>query len=194
MISSNHEFPKVKQNFEAYEAFRTGGKITAEDDLTLDRKNGNLEYKAGTAINAEGLQKRCRFEAVRSPKSLLKFGFRIFAEDFGQAPCLRFCSRGHVHMNPEGGKGLSARAIPSPHFHKVESDGILRAYQTLPLLNPEESALIISDLTLGVNCFCQEMNLRAPSGGHVVLKIYPEELGLSMDPLDGAKFPTRHEN
>ena len=123
----------------------------------------------------------------------MKYGFRVFAKYFHEKPVFRFCSRGLTHVNPETGDGLPARAIPTPHFHRVDCDGILIAYQSPPLLNPAECDLIVSDPQLGANLFCQEGNFCSPSGGFVVIKTFAAELDLSniesVDPLDGATFP-----
>jgi hypothetical protein len=88
------------------------------------------------------------------------------------------------------GDGFPARTIPTPHFHRVDSRGILMAYQPAPLLDPEECGKIVSNPQLGANLFCLEANLFSPNGGFVVVKSIAAELDLSTpDPLDGETFP-----
>lgn len=157
--------------------------------MILTQTSRNVECKGKTDVDAE-TPKRCVFEAAISPKRVTKYGLKIFAEEFDPKPCLRFCSRGPAHINRERGLGLEDRLVPTPHFHKVTEQGIMVAYQPLPLFDPEECARIVDDPQLGTNLFCQETNLVSPSGGPVVLKIIAAELALStVDPLSGATFP-----
>jgi len=120
----------------------------------------------------------------------MKYGLKLFAAYFSEKPCFRFCSRGSPHVNEERGDGLPARAVPTPHFHRVDSGGILYAYQSDPLLNPVERDEILCNPQLGANLFCQETNLFSPNGGFVEVKIMATEFDLSTgDPLNGATFP-----
>lgn len=153
MIASNYEFPVVRDNYGKYSAFLASSKRLTVDRLTLFRENEKLEFIGRCAVESD-IVDGCAFEGARSPAAVLKFGLKIFVPEFGSPPVFRFCSRGLTHMNPESGSGLPARAVPTPHFHKVDADGILRAYQTPPLLDPVESDQIISDLQLGTNLFC----------------------------------------
>jgi hypothetical protein len=193
MICAEISFPKVQQEFAFYAAFLAAMKVVDVCPVVLVQPNPKLEFIGNSSISFGWAGFHCVFEAVKSNKAVIKFGFRIFAKYFHKKPCFRFCSGGPAHINPEIGQGLAARMIPTPHFHRVKSDGILWAYQTPPLLDTAECDRIVSDPQLGANLFCQEGNLCSPSGGFVVIKTFAAELIMSspnnVDPLDGATFP-----
>ena len=165
-------------------------KIAAESPVSLVQPSANLEFRGVSAVALGWANFHCEFEAVRSAKSKRKYALKLFAKHFDDKPCFRFDSAGPAHMNEEMGQGLPARSIPTPHFHWVDSDGIMRARQTPPLVHPVESVKISSDPQLGTNHFCQVANLFSPSGGSIVLRIIAAEFDLSTaDPLDGANLP-----
>ena len=190
MICAEIYFPRVEQDFDAYEAFRIRQKTVSAETVLLTQESANVECKGTAVVDAALPSGSCEFIAVRSPKKHMKYSFKIRAEHFDAKPCLRFCSRAHVHVNEETGVGLPGRAVPTPHFHRVDSRGIIFAYKNSALEDTEESDKIVGDPQLGANLFCQETNLVSPSGGTVALKIMTAELLLSSnDPLDGATFP-----
>jgi hypothetical protein len=190
MICAESYFPKIKEDFETYESFLMRPKTVATEIIVLTQPARNAECKGTASIEAGLPGGSCELIAVRSPRINVKYSFKIRADHFDQKPCLRFCSKAHVHINEESGLGLPARAVPTPHFHRVNSRGTIYAYQNSVLEDPEEKEKIISDPQLGANLFCQEMNLSSPGGGIVKLKILPAEFALSSeDPLDGATFP-----
>ena len=190
MICAEINFPRVARQLAVFEAFAAASKIVEIHPVVLTRDSTKVEYvgKAEVGLGWAGFP--CRFEATRSPKVNMKYGLKLFAKYFDEKACFRFDSAGPTHMNEETGGGLVARMVPTPHFHRVDNNGILYAYQTAPLLDTAERAKIISSPQLGANLFCQEANLFSPNGGFVVVKIMATELDLSTgDPLDGATFP-----
>ena len=103
MIVSGHGFPAVKDDFTAYEDFREGIKIARGATVWLSRPSAKVEYQGAVDLET-ALAGRCTFEAIQSSKRRLKYGLKIFADDFGPGPCLRFCSRGNDHLNQERGE------------------------------------------------------------------------------------------
>ena len=191
MICAEIDFQKVGKAYHIFEAFVAHCKIAEISPLILVRKSAKTECLGRTRVEMGWSGFPCEFVAIRSPRSRMKYELKIFAEEFGDGkPCFRFCSRGNPHTNQETGDGLPARVVPTPHFHSVDKRGILQAYQTPLLEDPEEAAKIASNPQLGTNHFCQVANLFSPSGGSIVLKIIAGELDLSRtDPLDGANLP-----
>ncbi len=184
------DFSEVKKVFWIYEAFMAQPKNTEIDPVVLAQPTPKLEYFGESGVQMGWAGFICQFQATRSPKLNMKYGMIIRVPFFHEKPCFRFCSSGRAHTNPEMGDGLPAREIPTPHFHRVDSRGILMAYQPAPLLDPEECGKIASNPQLGANLFCQEANLFSPNGGFVALKTWATELDMSTDdPLDGANFP-----
>jgi hypothetical protein len=189
VIAVDKFFPIVKQNFTVYEDFLKRTKPVADEIVSLVQSSENSAYEGDSHLTCGLPNGKSKFAAYASRKQPHKYGLKIFAEYFGDAPCFRFCSRGRSHVNPEIGDGLSKRAIPTPHFHRVDSDGNLVAYQSAALQS-EQAAQITANLQLGTNLFCQESNVVSPSGGFVVVKLIATEMDLSTpDPLDGATFP-----
>ncbi len=190
MICAEIWFPQVQKEFSVYEALLGQSKIAEEHPVALTQKAAGVEFIGNSRVALGWTDFHCEFEAAKSPKSTIKYGLKLFAGYFSEKPCFRFCSRGSPHVNEEMGDGLPARAVPTPHFHRVDSGGILYAYQPDPLLNPVERDQILSNPQLGANLFCQEANLFSPNGGFVVVKIMATEFDLSTDdPLNGATFP-----
>lgn len=117
-----------------------------------------------------------------------KYALKIRSTRFGNPPFFRFDSAGPTHVNEEDGRGLVARVVPTPHFHKVWPDGIMRAYRT-SLLSEEESArLITEDVTQGGIHFFNESNLVATAAEFRV-QVLRDDLPIQqMDPLNGVTF------
>ena len=190
MICAEILFPKIGRAFSVFETFMAQSKIASAAPLILTQPTPKVEYRGNTPIQIGWSNFHCEFVATRSPKTRMKYALKIFANQFDEKPCFRFCSSAHTHINHETGDGLPGRSIPTPHFHTVDNDGILRAFQTPPLEDPVESVKISSDPQLGTNHFCQVANLFSPSGGSIVLQFFAAEFDLSTaDPLDGATFP-----
>ena len=183
-------FPKVHQDYSTFKAFEDADKIAESQPVELTQRASNVEHIGRSKVHLGWAEFHCEFVATKSPRTTLKYGLKIFAKHFGEKPCLRFCSGGPDHINEETGTGLPGRIVPAPHFHRIDSGGILFAYQTPPLLDPVERAKIVSTPQLGTNLFCQESKLFSPNGGFVVLKIWATEFDWSTaDPLRGATFP-----
>jgi len=81
-------------------------------------------------------------------------------------------------MNRELGKGLKSRAIPTPHFHKVDKQGFMLAYQTATLV---KSHHLVQDVGTGIDLFCKESNVVAQGGAAVLVAMDADDLGLQMD-------------
>ena len=194
MIAVEKFFPIVKEKFTVYEEFLKRKKSVQDETVSLLQQSEESAYEGQSALTCGLPRGSSKFAAHASRKQPHKYGLKIFAEYFGDSPCFRFCSAGRSHFNPETGNGLSTRAIPTPHFHKVDSGGILVAYQPAALHDKQEAAQIAANLQLGTNLFCQESNVVSPSGGSVVVKLITTEMDLSTptpDPLNGAIFPPR---
>ena len=177
-------FHKIKKDFHTYESFRKRKKPTTAKTLNLDEEKATagrkLRYRCvgELPIDAGLPSGECKLHADVSIVDQKNYSARIFADYFGEQPCLRFCSMGRHVLNPEMGNGLSKRAVPTPHFHRVDSRGIMQAYQTEALVKNEKQ---IEDVQSGINLFCQESNVVSPDETPVVVKLNADVLGLSID-------------
>lgn len=180
-------FPNVKINWNAYDSFVGASKVTSQDKVDVQSPAERVDCKGATDVTVIGFEKAL-FEVVVSTKRNLKYGLRILASQFDEKPCLRFCSRGATHMNPDDGSGIASRSVPTPHFHKVNSSGILIAYQTPDLVQSNTQDNIVTNLQVGIDRFCQEINLSTQSG-HPVKAIAAFLSLQSVDPLENAIFP-----
>jgi hypothetical protein len=185
----NDFFPLALAAFPKYRRFRLAKKTVTISLLEL-RQAPKRPFLGRCELATPRSAVARFFEAEISPRQTLKYALKIFAPDFGDAPCLRFDSSGNDHLNEETGAGLPRRRVPAPHFHKVDKDGWLRAYHPHALSDPLRRAAIAKDVTLGTNLFCQEFKLVSPSGGLVVLKQIAAPLALSTTgAMDAAQFP-----
>ena len=181
----------VRTHFAEYDRWRPCKKSTGDDFVQLTDNKGNGHLGRSEMASAVVIGEHY-FQAEISSKAALKYQFKIFCRFYGEAPCLRFDSRGTHHKNKEDGSGLPALSIPPPHFHKVCKDGWMRAYHTPELSDPVTAEAISKDLTLGTNHFCQEVNLSRPSGGVVVLrKIAVARPVSTTGAMDSANFPKK---
>jgi len=177
-------FPKIAKDYRTYELFRKRKKPAKGDKLVLQEEKSNSGQQNPLRCTGElpiesGLPNGvCKIHAAISIINRKSYSARIFADYFGESPCLRFCSAGRHHMNCELGKGLRSRAIPTPHFHEVNRHGVMRAYQTDALKQNEQ---LVQDVGKGIDLFCKESNVVAPDGTPISVKVNAEELSLSID-------------
>lgn len=182
-------FKLVHASFTEYEEFRTEKKRSAAEVLELAYTPPRRAYIGCAELTpATGLSGYLQGEI--SDRPLLKYQLKLFAATFGQAPCLRFCSRGSTHINKETGTGLQSGPVETPHFHKVEADGWMRAYHGHHLNTARKRSNVRKSVVLGAKRFCQEFNIESPRGGFVTLKHFAEALPLSAEgAMDSAAFP-----
>lgn len=180
-------FPNVKIDWDSYDSFVGALKVTSEEKIDVSSPSERVDCKGATDVNVIGFEKAL-FEVVVSTKRNLKYGLRILSLQFDEKPCLRFCSRGQTHMNPDDGSGIASRSVPTPHFHKVNSSGILIAYQTPDLVQSNTKDKITSNLQAGIDRFCQEINLSTQSG-HPLRAVAGFLSFQNVDPLENASFP-----
>lgn len=186
-------FPKIKGDFKAYQKFRLRKKKLATGVLEMNPPSQqNTGMHADTCygeVKAESgiAQCDCKLNADVLAGDHTNYSARVFADHFGKSPCLRFCPVGRVHVNRDRGKGLPDRAVPTPHFHKVDMHGMMQAY---PVPKKKATGAIIGNVQSGINLFCQESRLISPDGASVVVKVNAAQLGLSIDedPSAGIKF------
>ena len=189
-VNQNDFFPLVNAEFSEYERVRKTSKATAVDPIDLELRKDKSSHIGRTAVLHSVATRDCFLEGEISERDLLKYTLKIFVPSFGSPPCLRIDSRGNDHLNHETGDGLPSRPVPAPHFHKVDSDGWLRAYLTDELRDPKIAEAVAKDIALGTNLFCQEVNLVSPSGSAVVLQKVTAALPLSnTGAMDAVQFP-----
>ena len=169
-----------------YEHFLNWPK-TAQSDVYLTLTESKEAYAGNTRIVA--LVAECAFQAEVSTRPSAPYRLRIFTPFFGDCPCFRFEAKGASHTNREDGSGLPSRSVPTPHFHKVSSDGYLRAYQTSELADPRGADDIANDVVLGTEEFCAELKLVGQSGGGIVLKNAFVQYTIPTGILDSASLP-----
>lgn len=177
-------FPSVRDNFPRYESFFQTVKPFPHSEVELQlsscQKKSTLNPRLALAIG--GFDFSLHAELILKG---YKYAYKIFCSDFGSAPFFRFDSTGRAHFNEENGGGLTNRAVPTPHYHKVDNDGIMRAYQSDDLKNHADD--IISDLEKGGNMFLNEANITSDES--VIFRAErPELFVTSPDPLNGVTF------
>src|SRR5258706_267505 len=110
MIAADTFFPIIKQNFTVYEEFIKRKKPIQDEIVSLVQASQNSAHEGDSPLQC-GLPKgKSKFAAHASRNQPHRYGLKIFAHYFGEAPCFRFCSSGRAHLNPETGDGLPMRA------------------------------------------------------------------------------------
>ena len=111
MIAADTFFPIIKQNFTVYQEFLKRSKPVEDETVSLVQAHHNSAYE-GESILKCGLPKgKSKFAAYASRHQPPRYGLKIFASYFGDAPCFRFCSAGRSHFNPETGDGVEDISI-----------------------------------------------------------------------------------
>ena len=188
-------FPAIKANFRRYRILLCACKATTADPLlTSPREKGPPVESVKNKIFHPHPRpyKWIGFEVIIKTWNLANYELKLFCEEFDEGrPVFRFESMGNGHMNPHDGKStLAERRIPTPHFHWVGSDGRMLAFRTRFLNDPEQEKHVLAHYSAGVKHFCQEVNLRTPSGADVDVQMASNTLPLSTskDPLEGVTF------
>lgn len=130
------------------------------------------------------------FQIVLKPHLTGDYEIKIFWREVAERPVYRFESWGDGHINPEDGRGLKFRKVPTPHFHMIKADGRMWAFRTPLLEDPEQEQEIRRHYSVGVNHFCEEAKIHAPDGGNLRVVMLNSLPGLanSNDPLEGVPF------
>ncbi|GEM_PF-2673952 len=180
---------KIEAHFSTYTTFLSDKKTIEQEEITL-RLNTKQRRKEGeSAIIYAVIQGKKRFEAIASSHVKNKYQFYVFADWFDAGPCFRFDSQGQAHCNPEDGRGLKARKIETPHFHKFNKDGVEIAFHSAELQRPSAAEAIVNDIKSGIKHFCQEGCLTCGQNAYPRLISEQELMDLSSDdPLNDVSF------
>ena len=183
------QVPKIREEYSAYCEFLAGVKTLALDTVAL-REGGRGGVRQGSVgVSWEGVSGAKRFQVEVSKDFRNGYKVKVFAEWFFPGPCFRFDSQGKAHCNPEDGRGLVARQVLTPHFHRFEQSGIEIAYKSAVLNDAAKAAAIVAQCGLGVAHFCHEGRLGCAT------RDYPEVVFdqadwdfAGQDPLAGVAF------
>ncbi len=181
--------PKIRQEFATYSEFLSGQKTIGERAIALAELPTRSVRRGDASVTCAVVDGQKRFEVEVSVSNPRNYKLKVFAEWFHEGPCFRFDSQGNAHCNPEDGRGLAARQVLTPHFHRFNDDGVEIAYKSSVLAQERQAAAIVNDSALGVAHFCQEGKLACAGSDYPQLVFDQPELGVvSEDPLDGVRF------
>lgn len=188
---SREDCPHVLAEYRRYQILLSDFKITADNPLrAVASKSGHHLEIAKTSLTHPDPFDQLELEIRFKPSFPQDYEFKLFWREVTGEPVFRFETWGDPHNNHEDGAGLPARKITTPHFHRVESDGKMRAYKTPFLEQPGQDEAIRKDYSVGVKHFCQEAKIHDSDGGDVVVVNVSSLMGLSTstDPLNGVSF------
>lgn len=190
-MSRNH-FPEVHKEFTRYTILLSDFKTVDTNPLqTVESKGGhNLEI-VKTGLTHPDPFRELELEIRFKPAWAFDYEFKIFWREVEKGrPVFRFETWGDGHNNPERGAGLPARKIPTPHFHRIESDGKMWAYRPPSLDQPGQDEAVRTDYSVGVKQFCQEAKIHDSNGADVIVNTLSQPLGVSIstDKLNGVSF------
>lgn len=191
MPKKSDYFPAVKQDYPIFRKFMLETKVASISPMLLKDDRRRPEYIAQSPVELGWQGFPCRVDALHSKRRKGKYAFKLSAFHFSPEPVFRFDSHGSTHMNEEAGDGLPFRAVTTPHFHRIEPNGVMIAYKTPELESGDECERILRSPQLGMKYFCAQTNVCAQNGFPIQLQIDTNELDLSSeDPLVEAEFPT----
>lgn len=186
-------FPQVSGNYRVYRTFLRAPKVTETPHLFGEISTCGREE---VAVEPLAHPLRCGASILRVVVKLFgRHGYNIqmFCRTLDVKPLFRFDSSGEAHTNPEDGRGLAARRIPTPHFHQITEAGIEIAFRTRSLEDPSFEDAVANSYETGIRHFCQTAYVFGPDGQEPrmirttdtqpMLPIPP-----SNDPLEGVSF------
>lgn len=188
---SDKTFPNILNEFRRYELLLADFKTAKDNPIVTSPTTGGHATEIGyTELTHPDPFVGLEFQAKIKPLEPHDYELKLFWRDVEKRPIFRFESWGHVHRNPEDGRGLAFRDVPTPHFHRVkEGDGRMWAYKSDLLKDPEQEKEICSHFSIGVRHFCDEAKIHDSDGSHLILNTPNNTLGLStIDPLQGVTF------
>jgi hypothetical protein len=185
------KFPAVADEYRRYRIMLGDYKEAVTNPIQTSPTSGGHPTEIGkSALRHPDPFDGLEFQIVIKPQFVGDYEIKIFWREVAQRPVFRFESWGDGHINPEDGRGLPFRKIPTPHFHMVKEDGRMWAFRTALLDDPEQEKEILRHYSVGVNHFCQEAKIHDPDGGnlHVIMLNSLSGLSNSHDPLEGVTF------
>jgi len=188
---SDKTFPNILNEFRRYELLLAAFKTAKVNPIVTSPTKGGHQTEVGfTELNHPDPFEGLEFQVNIKPLEPHDYELKLFWREVEKAPVFRFESWGHVHRNPEDGRGLAFRDVPTPHFHRVkEEDGRMWAYKSDALNDPEHEKEICSDFAAGVKHFCHEAKIHDSEGSPLILTTQSNTLKLStIDPLQGVTF------
>ncbi|WP_448104623.1 hypothetical protein [Pedobacter panaciterrae] len=171
---------EIKNDFITFTRLVIDRKNTTERQIYLNdkkpsRKDTNY-YEKPLVYNPENI--KLIIEARQDVRSC--FRFKLRCQTFTDEPYFRFDSDGATHMNLDDSNGLLDRKVTTPHFNTYNNAGVVIAYKTVELKNPEVESVLLNDISLCFAHFCHESNIRFPE------EEFSEVIPFSIDviPLD----------
>lgn len=184
-------FPGVLNEFRRYGILLSDAKTVAFNPLqTKPSKSGHPTELCSCPLSHPDPYGDLEMQIRLKPSFIEDYELKLFWKEVDSRPVFRFESWGEPHINPFDGRTLPERKIHTPHFHKIESDGRMRAYRTDFLNQSDQEENVRKDYSVGVQHFCQEANIQDSNGGKIVVTMLNSPLGLSItnDPLEGVTF------
>lgn len=151
----------VAENFSTYELALTVEKVIPKDDISINNPGNNkewLESDKQKLSNSNSVLNNIDiiFEASYRKQNQTNYKFKLFSEFFTKKPIIHFDSAGRAHRNPTS---LSGGSIDTPHFNRLNENGINFAYKTPELINDRTKDILVNDMNLGLAHFCNEVNI-----------------------------------
>ncbi|WP_282036194.1 hypothetical protein [Saccharicrinis aurantiacus] len=183
---------KVKENYTLYSKLLSERKSVFSEVIEIN--------EIGNNANTLSRQEVLKHKSISDNMVLIVdvkynnhnyFQFKLRYKDYIPQPFFRFDSDGETHRNRVTGIPLGEQSITTPHFHKFNNDGLEIAFKTDKLINKEE-AKALEDINLCIAHFFQESNTRLNAEDYPIIKVSPNELGLTFnnnDPNQNVTFP-----
>ena len=172
-----------------YHLFLDSEKTIDEMPFCVNKKDTNHKSSltGESVIKASHPFGRTTFECEVREHNEFDYSFKILSDKIQSRLLFRMDEGGGTHWNRHLPIPIDKQQVPTPHFHKIDDDGIEYAYRT-DVLESQQSPLNIHD---GFAIMCDECHIKndiieisIQEEGTLPLEFKPET-----DPLQDIVFP-----
>lgn len=131
------------------------------------------------------------FDCEVRNKDIKNYSFQLLTDALSNRVLFRLDEGNGTHRNNFPDIPLQEQSVPTPHFHRYDSEGHFYAYKSTELKEVGDKPLNIQD---GFSLFCKEGNI-SPENNNQTINIFVQQNGNmsstilnDTDPLNGINF------
>lgn len=181
----------IKENFTNYEAYLASRKVVASPFVVSEAKtNHPSSIYAETPMTSTHLFGEVDLSCEVNNTNMSDFSLRILSTIIPSKVIYRYDSDGPEHKNKVDYIPLPQQSVPTPHYHRFDSQGYLLAYQTEDMKDNSQISNW-KDIEKVFDYFCQSGNIHTnipDDKPRIVVNTGSLPLDLGDDPTNGLNF------
>ena len=181
----------IKDNYASYEAYLASRKVIASPFLVSEVKNNHpTSIYAKTPMTSTHLFGEVYLSCEVNNTNISDFSIRILSTIIPSRVLYRYDSDGPDHKNKVDYIPLPQQSVPTPHYHRFDSQGNLLAYQS-EAMKDNSQASNWKDIEKAFDYFCQTGNIFSnipDDKPKIVVSTGNLPLDFGDDPINGLNF------